>query len=310
MDLSLRQLSVFVSVAHRLSFTAAANDLLVSQSSLSRTVAEIERVLGTSVFHRDTRNVTLTDEGRELLEVAEHVLGVHRAGMRQLRRFVDGSGGTVSVAALPSVAAVLLPPVITAFRRRWPETDVRIHDGLARSVVEAVERGDADFAVTVATDGAPWVSGRPLVRDLFVGVVPPGHPLADRDELSWADLRDEQFIAMGAGSSVRALTDLAFTQAGGAGRGVVEASSFATVGGLVSAGLGVTALPALVRALLGFAPVEHRPLTGPVVRRGLDLLWPTDRPMSAAARRFLATIDELRSGGFELPPDVHWAEPR
>ncbi|MFC4561114.1 LysR substrate-binding domain-containing protein [Nocardiopsis mangrovi] len=309
MDLSLRQLSVFVSVARRLSFTAAAGDLLVSQSSLSRTVAEIERTLGARVFHRDTRNVTLTDEGRELLEVAEHVLAVHRAGMRQLGRYVEGGAGAVTVAALPSVAAVLLPPVIAVFRERWPDISVRIHDGLSRRMVTAVERGEADFAIAVAADVPEWLESRPLAHDRFVGVVPPRHPFADRAELSWSELRDERFIVMAADTSVRALTDSAFAQIGGPARGVVEASNVATVGGLVAAGLGVSALPALVRVLVSFADVAHRPLVAPLVTRRLDVLRPTDRPVPAAARRFLDTLDDLRLGGFELPPDVAWARP-
>ncbi|MFC3999083.1 LysR substrate-binding domain-containing protein [Nocardiopsis sediminis] len=307
MDLSLRQLSVFVSVARRLSFTAAAADLLVSQSSLSRTVAEIERALGARVFHRDTRNVTLTDEGRELLEVAEHVLAVHRAGMRQLGRYVEGGAGAVTVAALPSVAAVLLPPVIAVFRERWPDISVRIHDGLSRPVVAAVERGEADFAIAVAAGVPSWLESRPLAHDRFVGVVPTGHPFAGRAELRWSDLRGERFIVMAADTSIRPLTDSAFAQVGGPARGVVEASNVATVGGLVAAGLGVSALPALVRVLVSFADVAHRPLADPVVTRRLDVLRPTDRPIPAAARRFLETLDDLRLGGFELPPDVDWA---
>lgn len=308
MDLTLRQLSVFASVARRLSFTAAAEDLRVSQSSLSRTVADIERVLGARMLLRDSRSVALTEEGQELLDVAEHVLGVHRAGMRRLQRFVDGGGGTVTVAALPSAAAVLLPPVVVAFRERWPGIDVAVRDGLSRAVLADLEQGRADLAITASGDGAPWLQGLPLVHDRFAAVVQRGHPLAERSALAWADLRPERFIALESDSSVRALTDAAFARSGGSpGPGTVEATSVATAGGLVAAGTGVTALPALVRALVGFAAVEHRPLEAPAVRRRLDVMWPVDRPLSGAALRFLQLLDELRAGAFDLPDDVAWA---
>ncbi|PRX98145.1 LysR family transcriptional regulator [Allonocardiopsis opalescens] len=307
MDLTLRQLSVFVAVARAASFTAAAGELHVSQSSLSRTVADMERVVGARLLRRDTRNVEVTDEGAELLEIAEHILAVHRAGMRQLARYQQGGRGTVTVAALPSVAGVLLPAVLPVFREHWPDISVRILDGLARSVVDSVAAGDADFAITVSEGLPDWLDRRPLVRDRFGAVFPRGHRLAAAESVRWADIAGERFIAMGASSSVRAFTDAAFTQAGVRAGGVVEASNIVTVGGLVAAQLGVSALPSLVRALLGFADIEQRPLVEPVVDRQLDVVLPTDRALPPAARRFLELLEDLRRSQAPLPEDVTWS---
>lgn len=162
MEATLRQLSAYAAVARETSFTAAAARLGVSQSSLSRAVADLERQVGAQLLERDTRNVQLTAAGTEALRIAEQILSAHRAGMKELDRFLLGESGTVAVATLPSVAAVLLPQVISGFRQDRPRVAVRLLDGLERAVLNRVLSGDADFAITtvgVPRSGwntAPW----------------------------------------------------------------------------------------------------------------------------------------------------------
>ena len=106
---TLRQLAAYTAVARAASFTAAAAEMHVSQSSLSRAVADLERHLGVQPLERDSRNVQLTPAGAEALRIAEQIVTAHRAGMKEFRRFLLGESGRVAVATLPSVAAVRLP---------------------------------------------------------------------------------------------------------------------------------------------------------------------------------------------------------
>lgn len=307
MDLTLRQLEAFAAVARASSFTAAGRDLRVSQSALSRTVADIERVLRVQLIERDTRKMCLTPEGAELFAVAERLLVLHRAEMNQLTRYLAGARGTVTIATLPSVAAVLLPEVISVFHAQQPEITVRILDGLAGSVAEQVTTGQADLAITVPEQLPGSLDARPFARDRFFAALPPGHRLAERERLRWADLAGEQFVSLRADSSVRTLSDAAFTQAGTRVAGLVEAGNVATVGGLVAAGLGVTALPALVRTLISFATITDHEIIDPIIDRHLCIVVPAERTISPAARRFLALLDELRENGHELPTGARWS---
>ncbi|QPP06279.1 LysR family transcriptional regulator [Streptomyces bathyalis] len=307
MDATLRQLSAYAAVARAASFTAAASQLHVSQSSLSRAVADLERVLGAQLLERDTRNVQLTAAGTEALRIADQILGAHRAGMKELERFLLGESGTVAVATLPSVAAVLLPQVISEFRRQRPHAAVRILDGPERTVLDRVTSGDADFAITTAGAPSAQLEHRPLVRDRFVAVLPPGHELAEQDEVTWEDLAQHPYLAIGQDSSVRRLADATFAQIDARVAPAAEAISVATVGGLVAAGLGVAAMPALVLPLLGTASFVLRPLTRPVVHRRLDVVMRARRTVPLAAHRFLDTLDVLREDGGGLPEGVSWA---
>ncbi|CAL9330192.1 HTH-type transcriptional regulator GltC [Streptomyces sp. enrichment culture] len=303
----MRQLAAYTAVARAASFTAAAADMHVSQSSLSRAVADLERQLGVQLLERDTRNVQLTPAGVEALRVAEQIVTAHRAGMKELKRYLLGESGTVAVATLPSVAAVLLPQVISAFRERWPQVAVRLLDGLERLVLDRVLSGDADFAITTVGNPPEPLEHRPLVRDRFVAVLPEDHPFADRDELTWDDLARQPFLAVGQNSSVRRLTDAAFAQIDAHAVPAAEAGSIATVGGLVTAGLGVSAMPALVLPLMAAGPVVCRPLVDPVVDRRLDIVVRARRTLPTSTERFLETLEEYRLQGRALPPGVSWA---
>jgi DNA-binding transcriptional LysR family regulator len=211
------------------------------------------------------------------------------------------------VATLPSVAAVLLPQVISGFRERRPQVAVRHLDGLERLVLDRVLSGAADFAITTVGDPPEQLEHLPLVRDRFVAVLPEGHPLADRQEIAWEDLARQPFLAVGRDSSVRRLTDAAFAQIDARAQPAAEAGSVATVGGLVTAGLGVSAMPALVLPLMGAGPVVCRPLVDPVVDRRLDIALRVRRTLPTVTQRFLQTLEEFRLQGRPLPPGVSWA---
>lgn len=317
MEANLRLLAAYVAVARAASFTGAAAEMHVSQSSLSRAVAELERLLGAQLLERDTRNVQLTAAGVETLRVAEQIVSAHRSGMKELERYLLGESGVVAVATLPSVAAVLLPRVISDFRLRRPTVTLRIMDGLEQVVLGRVLSGDADFAISTvgsASDqfehrraASEQLEHRPLIRDRFHAVLPEGHPLAAREHVTWEDLAREPFLAVGPESSVRRLTDAAFAQAGASVTLAAEAGSVATVGGLVTAGLGVSAMPALVLPLMSAGPLVYRPLADPVVDRRLDVVVRAHRTLPVATRAFLDLLDTFRRELRDLPPGVSWS---
>lgn len=308
LDLSLRQLRAYATVARCASFTAAARELHISQSALSRTVMDVEQKLGATLLNRGTRRLTLTDRGAEVLSVAERVLTTHRAEMRQLERYLDGSRSVVTIATLPSVAAVLLPPVISKFREQVPGVNVRIVDTLARSVQRHVASGRADLAISVPQRELHAVHQRPYVRDAFFAAVPTDHPLARRGDLRWVDLHDQPFISIGADSSIRPYTDAAFAHAGQHPSRFIEASSITTAGGLIAAGLGVTALPALVHTLMTFTEHSRHRLVDPVVDRHLGLIVPAGRRPSPSAQQLLNLLESWQGEEHTLPPGVEWAD--
>lgn len=306
-DIGIRHLRAAVAVADAGSYTAAAGLLLVAQSSLSRTVLETERRLGVPIFERTTRRVTTTAEGAEFVKVARRVLREYDAALAHFDGYLAGARGQVSVAALPSIAATLLPPVISAFRAARPEVTVVVRDGLSGEVLELVESGAVDLAVTVATTVPRDMSAHTIATDRFACVCSPGHPLAARDEVTWSDLAGEPFVAFDETSSIRWHTDRVLAQEGIELGPMTEARNIGAVAGLTAAGLGLTVAPALVVPMMRFADLAVRPLSEPRAERRISLLHHPGRPQSTTARALTDLLVRASSQGLALPEGVVWS---
>jgi DNA-binding transcriptional LysR family regulator len=305
-DLSIQQLRVLVAVADSGSFTAAGERVGLGQSSLSRTVAEVERRVGVRLFQRTTRRVVPTPEGVELVRVSREVLESFERGMAHFQGFLDGTQGVVRIAALPSLAALLLPPLVSLFREAHPAVRVEMEDGLLGDVVARIRSGHADLGLTVELEEEAGLAFRPLVTDAFYVVFPPGHALGGSEVVEWTALQGLPFVRLHPTSSVRAHVDRAL-EAGGIRVGAVtEVRNVSAVGGLVAAGEGISAVPGFVLPLLAFAGLESRPLRAPEVTRSIGVLLDPDRPFTPAAQAFIETMARARTAGVPLPPGTHW----
>ncbi len=292
MNSSPQQLSAFVRLASTGSFSEAARLQGVSQPALSRAIQQMEAAVGRRLFDRTTRSVVLTPTGRELLPIAERLVAEFDGSFGELARFVDGRRGRIAVAALPSIAAVLLPPAIARFREGRPEVEVAVLDGLAGSVLDAVAEGRADLGLTIRPSPRATLAYRPLLSDEFGLVCRPDDELAGDTPLPWSVFEGRPFVAMAPESSVRQMADAAFLQAGLAIPPLYGCAFLGTTGHLVAAGLGVTALPRLTLPLLGRLGLVWRRLERPVMRRQMGAVTRAGRTLAPAAEAFLAVLGQ------------------
>jgi DNA-binding transcriptional LysR family regulator len=305
MSLTLHQFEVFQRVALTGSFTQAAADLRLSQPVVSRTIGEIERHVGARLLDRTTRRVEMTAAGREFLAVAERILVTCRLELNRFSAYRAGEYGHITIAALPSVAAVLLPPIAAGFLAEHPGITLHLLDGTTREVLGHLRSGAADLAVTDQSPASAGLDVHPLVEDRVVAVLPVGHRYSSSPSLSWADLAAERFIAFSQDSSVRRLTDLGFAQAGVEPETLVETRAVATAGGMIATGLGISAMPELVLPLLSFTNLTTRPLENPVITRKLGLHRRPGEALQPAARQL---ADHLASA-FSRHTGPHGDEP-
>jgi LysR family transcriptional regulator, carnitine catabolism transcriptional activator len=289
-SLTPQQLSAFLRLARTGSFSGAARQLGVSQPALSRTVQQLEEVIGQRLFDRTTRSVALTPTGQELLPIAERLVAEFDSSFGELARFVAGRRGRVAVAALPSIAAVLLPPAIACYREDHPDVEVAIMDGLSGSVLDAVAEGRADIGLTIKPSPRATLGYRPLMSDEFGLVCRPDDALAGEGALPWSVFVQRPFVAMAPESSVRQMTDAAFLQAGLSIPPLYGCAFLGTTGHLVAAGLGITALPWLTLPLLGRLGLVWRRLERPVMRRQMGAVTRAGRTPVPAALAFLAVL--------------------
>jgi DNA-binding transcriptional LysR family regulator len=315
MNLTLAQLRAVLAVARTRSFTRASEELLVAQSSLSRTVAQVERLAGVALFERTTRQVALTTDGQVFANMAEQVVRAYDQGSAHFAGYLRGNSGVLRLAALPSLAATLIPQVVVRLRALHPAMHVEVEDVLAADIDDSVRDGLVDFAVTAslkldvpgpaAPDDLRFES---MATDVFRLVTAPGHPLARRDAVPWRSLAHESFVSFDDASSVRSITDAVLANQGIVPVSQVTARNVATVAGLCGAGLGVSAAPSFVLPLMKFAELALTPLTEPVVRRQVGILSDPRRVPGRAATSLLQVLRNMALEGAPLPDGASWTK--
>lgn len=279
-------LRLFLRIASTRSFSETARLEYVSQPALSRTIRLLEEQLGVKVFDRDTRNVSLTPAGAQLVPTAERLIADYDLAFRDLAASFSGLSGRVAIGALPSVAAVLLPPALARFRAERPNVEIKVYDNLSEPLLQMLDQRRIDLAISIEPASSDEVAFEPLIFDECVLICRRGDPLDQPGPLAWTALEGERFVAMAPESSVRRMTDSAFQQAGVRVEPLYECAQLATVGGLVRAGLGVTALPATTLALMAPSDLVSRPLV-PSITRAIGVVRLLSRSLPPAGDAFI-----------------------
>ncbi|MXP24450.1 LysR family transcriptional regulator [Altererythrobacter indicus] len=283
---SMASLRLFVQVAHNLSFSKTARLAHVSQPALSRTIRLLEEQLDVRLFDRNSRNVVLTPAGETLLPIVERLIADFDHAFVSLEQTFAGERGRVVVGALPSIAATVLPERILEFREAHPYTEIIVHDHLDGSLYQQLHDRQIDIAITTepTSDAFEFL---PMIRDEYVMVCQRGTEFDQQGEIDWSVFTKSPFLAMTPRSSVRAATDQAFASARMSVKPLYECTQLATMGGLLAAGLGITALPASTLAMLGRDNLVSHRLSSPVVTRQIGVAYLASRTMPPVAQAFV-----------------------
>jgi DNA-binding transcriptional LysR family regulator len=289
---SLRELEVFLTLAETLSFRGTAERMHLSQPAVSGVVARLEAAFGAPLFERSTRAVRLTDAGEALQVHARHLVAQAGAAASAVRDVAGLRQGRVRVAALPSLAATVVPAVFARLAAEFPGLRLDLLDTLSGASFDLVRAGEADFALTAENPDYADLEYDAIASDPFVLLLPEGHALARRRtrDLAWTEVAELPHISMPARTSVRQYADEAFLSLGRRFAPRWEVEHLATINAMVADGLGVAALPALAALVARGSRVLQRPLTGPVVRRPVGLVRPKGRRLSTAAQAVAAAL--------------------
>ncbi|MCQ8835295.1 LysR family transcriptional regulator [Streptomyces malaysiensis] len=286
-DLTLQQLRAVRTLAASGSFTKAAAAEHISQSVLSRRIKEVERLLRVRLFDRTTRQIDTTAAGQAFLLMTGAVLDDMDLRLSRFMSYVAAQSGTIAVAALPSLAAAVLPEMIRGFMLDHPEVEFEIVDGAADDVVERLAGGTVELGLTAHGDLQDSFCFEPLLQEQFYGVAHRSHPWSTQESISWSDFKGETVLATRPGSSIRAITDAAFSEYSISVSERFNACSAATIRGLLRAGVGVAALPALEVQGFGLDDLVAVPVDSPDATRVIGVAYHCSQDLSPVAARFL-----------------------
>lgn len=243
MNVSLRQVEIFLAVAQTLSFSQAARLCHLSQPALSANVKRLEDAVGARLFDRHTRKVSLTPLGTEFLAIANGMKHSVELSLARLADLVAGKRGRLVLAAAPSMAASFAPGLIAAHAARHPDIEIELHDELSDVCLAMVRSGAADVALAPYKANAGDLEQRELFRDPLVMICAAHHPLAAKAAVRWRDVQAYAQVVVNRSSSVRQLVDAQYARHGMKLRPAFEVAQVGTMLGLIAAGLGIGELP-------------------------------------------------------------------
>ena len=292
-----RELDVFLTLAQTLSFRRTAEQVHLSQPAVSSLIGRLEDALGVRLFDRTTRSVQLTGPGQVFVEQARLLRDQSDAAVQAVRNVADLQVGQVVLAALPSLAATVVPAAFARFAAQFPAIKLQVVDTLSGPAFDLVRAGQVEFALTAANPAYADLDYTPLASDGFVLLIPLA---AGTEPLRWAEVVDLAHISMPLPASVRQYADAALLSHRIRFSPRYEVEHLATINAMVAAGLGVAALPELAAAVAPQAGLVQRRLVEPDMPRPIGLVTRRGRSLSPASA---AMVELLREEVRRLVPD-------
>ena len=295
-NFDLNDLLAFRAVAELSSFRKAADSVHLSQPAFSRRIDKLEQALGVRLLERTTRRVTLTAVGRDFERKVRELLDDLDATLLGIRGVAATHMGEVTVACVPSTVYYYLSEVIRRYHERCPKVRVKVLDAGANEVLAAVARSEADFGLNFIGSQEGELEFKALVEERFVAACRRDHPLAKQRRVSWAQLSDYDYVSVGRSSGNRVVLDQALAGVAKRPQAIYEAQHVTTALGLVEAGLGVAAVPAMAMPGKDHPILVSVPLVDPIVHRKVGLIRRRGRTLSPAAQQLYDLFAEIKAG--------------
>jgi DNA-binding transcriptional LysR family regulator len=246
---NLRQLHYFVVLAEELHFRRAAERLHITQAPLSLAIQALERELGTTLFVRTQRRVSLTDSGALLRTEALAILDRIEQSRAMIRDFESGTIGEIKIAVTPASSLLpFFPKLITGFRAAHPKVRIVMREMTSKVQIRGLQEREIDIGIlrNPPKIEIPGISFVKLLNDPLVVAMDRRHPLNKRTSIKLADLRNEPFISYPrqAGIAIYEQVTALFAARGFAPTVVQEVQEVTTLIGLAATGFGVAVVPA------------------------------------------------------------------
>lgn len=275
--MELRHFRYFAAVAEHLNYSEASRRLHVAQPAISQTILDLEEEVGAKLFTRSNRKVQLTPAGAVLLAEVQGILERADEAKQMTQRAARGEVGVLRIGFINSATAPILPPLVQAYRERYPDVELQFSEMNPDAQFVAFNEGKLDlgFSRPLPGEQRPYFEEEMIYSDYLVAVLPPKHPLASERTIQLQKLASEAFVLFH-----RAVSPVLFDevvglcrQAGFSPKIRHEADLITNAFVLVESGLGVSLVPSCARGLEHHKAIR-RPLTVRSKALCLCAIWP------------------------------------
>lgn len=283
MNVTLRQLQVFLSVVHTRNFSRTGDLIGLTQPAVSRSITELESQLGLQLVNRTTREVELTEAGHSLAARLPRVLDELDATLLDVAGMATERRGRVRVASSPTLSANLMPECIALCHERHPGMELVLLDRVQSATLASVLSGEVDFGVVIDPEDHEALSCETILAEPFLLACPHTHRLAAKKTVNWTDLNGESLVLLDHASGSRRLIDEVLSRLGVQCTVAQEVGHSTTIFRMLEAGLGVSVIPQLALPPQGLADLCVRALT-PRMDRHVMLVHRRNRALSPLAQ--------------------------
>lgn len=304
MNISIRQLSAFISVADNGSFTRASEQMHLTQSAVSGLIKELESSLGIVLFDRTTRQLSLSVVGHHLLPQARRILNEMQLFENEASSLTSLAQGQVRL-AVSQFAASSMPAVIAQFAKAYPDISVSLLDCSAENVLEHIQNIEVDLGVGTErgfTEPDDDISADLLYQLPFCVVMPDNHALAQKSEVIWQDLVDTPLITLQGPFIEQVTAELNEEIASHIQQARYKVNFMSTALEMTRQGFGITlCLPYMPEVIdwVSANGLQMRPLAQPVKMRRFFIYQRSSRALSPASIAFKQFLQSYFASHFD-----------
>lgn len=288
--MELRQLQYFITVCEELHFTKAADRLGISQPTLSQQIKVLEDELNTPLFDRIGKKIRITEAGKLLQQYSTQMLRDLQNAKMSIAELQVNQRGTLRIAVLPSDLDYRMGSIWIAFHQLFPNVRLEIMPTI--EIQDMVFEDKVDIGIGLAALPDQRLVQIPLGTESYSLFVPAIHALAQRVEIELEELLQLPLILYPVGFVGRKLLDDCFQSKGWKVQTMMDNGSAASQLQLVKAGIGFSIHPHGLLASLSDDELTAIPIVNHTPVRSIELLYRTDRYMSAAATMFISLIEK------------------
>lgn len=298
--MNLKQLEAFVQVAEGGSFSKAAKELFLTQPTISSHISSLERELNARLFVRNTKEVSLSEDGIKLYKYAKQMLDLQREIEVTFGMDEEGESHVVTIAASTIPAQYLLPEVLTRFSERYPQEQIRIQETDSSKVVMQIVDHRVDIGFTGTVLEKKHCKYIPFYKDELV-IITPNTPKyqelaqGNKEDISW--IKKEHVIMREEGSGTRKEAELQLKGAGVKFAGldiIASIENQETIKKSVRQGMGISILSKLATAdEVANGEILAFPIPNSDEGRDINLVYNKNYQMTRSAERFIKVVKEV-----------------
>jgi DNA-binding transcriptional LysR family regulator len=292
--MNLNHLAIFQAVAACGSISGGAQQLHISQSAVSKQLADFERTLGLALFDRLPRGVRPTEAGRVLLGYANRLFVIEEEAEQAIGDLQGLARGRIAIGASRTIGGYVLPELLAAFRRCYPEVALSLQVENTKAIESKLIAGEIDIGFSEGLAGSDYIDYEIFAQDELVLIASFKHPLGTKAPLTLAGLAKTPLLMHEEGSGTRAVTEMALAAKKLRVQPSMTLASTEAIKQTVATGVGLAFLSALtIRTELRARQLKVVPVKDLTVRRPLYQLRLKDASPSPSLQAFLTMLREL-----------------